>query len=191
LDGHEALSTRLDPARLSICPAAAQEYYDIDVDLPQYPEMQPIPDSPVYYAPQVDSNYFFYDGQYWDYYNDRWYTSAWYNGPWAYVDPIYVAHVRVVGCRSVLPPAAALLPALAPRQAARAGATIGAANGKTATNAIYTGRHATMPARAPLPTLPAPVHAQQLSARAAAAARDPRPAVPSPAARAADGAPAL
>lgn len=74
----------------SAFPAAAQTYYDIDVDLPQYPEMQPVPDSPVYYAPGVDSNYFFYDGQYWDFYNDGWYTSAWYNGPWAYVDPVYV-----------------------------------------------------------------------------------------------------
>jgi hypothetical protein len=71
-------------------PAAAQEYYDIDVDIPEYPEMQPIPDSPVYYAPMVDSNYFFYDGLYWDYYNDGWYSSPWYNGPWAFVDPIYV-----------------------------------------------------------------------------------------------------
>jgi hypothetical protein len=74
----------------SIFPAAAQEYYDIDVDVPQYPEMQPVPDSPVYYAPGVDSNYFFYDGTYWDYYNDRWYASPWYNGPWSYVDPIYI-----------------------------------------------------------------------------------------------------
>jgi hypothetical protein len=71
-------------------PAAAQEYRDIDVDVPEYPEMQPIPDSPVYYAPTLDSNYFFYDGLYWDYYNDAWYSSAWYNGPWTYVDPIYV-----------------------------------------------------------------------------------------------------
>ena len=74
----------------SIFPAAAQEYYDIDVDLPQYPEMLPVPDSPVYYSPSVDSNYFFYDGLYWDYYNDRWYASPWYNGPWSYVDPIYI-----------------------------------------------------------------------------------------------------
>lgn len=74
----------------AILPAAAQEYYDIDVDLPQYPEMLPVPDSPVYYAPAVDSNYFFYDGLYWDYFNDRWYASPWYNGPWSYVDPIYV-----------------------------------------------------------------------------------------------------
>lgn len=71
-------------------PAAAQEYYDIDVDLPAYPEMQPIPDSPVYYAPAVDSNYFYYDGLYWDFYNDTWYASPWYNGPWSFVDPVYV-----------------------------------------------------------------------------------------------------
>lgn len=73
-----------------VLPAAAQEYYDIDVDLPAYPEMQPIPDSPVYYAPAVDSNYFYYDGLYWDYANDGWYASPWYNGPWSYVDPVYV-----------------------------------------------------------------------------------------------------
>ena len=71
-------------------PAAAQTYYDVGVDLPEYPEMQPIPESPVYYAPGVDSNYFFYDGAYWDYYNDGWYSSPWYNGPWEYVDPVYV-----------------------------------------------------------------------------------------------------
>lgn len=52
--------------------------------------MQPIPDSPVYYAPAVDSNYFFYDGLYWDFCNDGWYASPWYNGPWSYVDPVYV-----------------------------------------------------------------------------------------------------
>lgn len=71
-------------------PAAAQEYYDVGVDLPAYPEMEPVPDSPVYYAPAVDSNYFYYDGLYWDYANDGWYSSPWYNGPWSYVDPVYV-----------------------------------------------------------------------------------------------------
>ena len=74
----------------SVFPAAAQNYSDIDVDLPAFPEMEPIQDSPVYWAPNVDSNYFFYDGLYWDYNNDGWYSSAWYNGPWAYVEPIYV-----------------------------------------------------------------------------------------------------
>ena len=71
-------------------PAAAQEYYDIDVDLPAYPDMQQVPESPVYYAPYVDSNYFFYDGLYWDFCNDAWYSSPWYNGPWTLVDPVYV-----------------------------------------------------------------------------------------------------
>jgi hypothetical protein len=71
-------------------PALAQEYYDVDVDLPAFPEMLPVPDSPVYYAPSVDSNYFYYDGLYWDFYNDGWYSSPWYNGPWSYVDPVYV-----------------------------------------------------------------------------------------------------
>ena len=79
-------------ALLAACalPAAAQEYADIDVDLPAYPEMQPVEDLPVYYAPGVESNYFFYDGAYWDYYNDAWYSSPWYNGPWTIVDPVYV-----------------------------------------------------------------------------------------------------
>jgi len=74
----------------SALPAFAQEYYDVDVNLPSYPDMQPIPDSPVYYAPAVDSNYFYYDGQYWDFYNDGWYSSPWYNGPWYAVDPYEV-----------------------------------------------------------------------------------------------------
>ncbi len=77
-------------AAAAVLPAAAQTYYDVDVDLPAYPEMQPVPESPVYYAPGVDSNYFFYDGLYWDFYNDAWYSSAWYNGPWQFVDPVYV-----------------------------------------------------------------------------------------------------
>lgn len=71
-------------------PAAAQTYYDIDVDLPAFPEMTPVPDSPVYYAPGVESNYFFYDGQFWDFNNDTWFSSTWYNGPWEAVDPVYV-----------------------------------------------------------------------------------------------------
>jgi len=74
----------------SALPAAAQSYTDIDVDLPMFPEMQPVPDSPVYWAPGVDSNYFFYDGLFWDYFHDLWHWSAWYNGPWMVADPVYV-----------------------------------------------------------------------------------------------------
>jgi hypothetical protein len=62
----------------------------IGINLPMYPELVPVPGYPVYYAPQVDANYFFYDSMYWVYQNDNWYTSSWYNGPWGIVEPTVV-----------------------------------------------------------------------------------------------------
>ncbi|MGZ5049274.1 MAG: hypothetical protein ACXWBI_18520 [Usitatibacter sp.] len=62
----------------------------IGVNLGSYPTLQPIPGYPVYYAPGVNSNYFFYDGLYWDFDGNDWYESSWYNGPWYRVDPIDV-----------------------------------------------------------------------------------------------------
>jgi hypothetical protein len=59
----------------------------IGINLPVYPQLVLVPGYPVYYAPQVNSNYFFYDGMYWVYAADNWYTSAWYNGPWELVTP--------------------------------------------------------------------------------------------------------
>jgi hypothetical protein len=59
----------------------------IGINLPVYPELVPVPGYPVYYAPQVNSNYFFYDGMYWVYRRDNWYASSWYNGPWRLVVP--------------------------------------------------------------------------------------------------------
>jgi hypothetical protein len=63
---------------------------NIGINLPVYPRLVPVPGYPVYYAPQVNSNYFFYDGMYWVYQGDNWYASSWYNGPWRLVDPMYV-----------------------------------------------------------------------------------------------------
>jgi hypothetical protein len=37
----------------------------IGIDLPVYPELVRVPGYPVYYAPGVSSNFFFYDGMYW------------------------------------------------------------------------------------------------------------------------------
>ena len=37
----------------------------IGINLPLYPQLVPVPGYPVYYAPQVDANYFFYDGMFW------------------------------------------------------------------------------------------------------------------------------
>ncbi len=55
-----------------------------------YPELVAVPGYPVYYDPNSDSNYFFYDGMYWVYEGDTWYASDWYNGPWSQVGPQYV-----------------------------------------------------------------------------------------------------
>ena len=62
----------------------------IGINLPVYPTLQRIPGYPVYYAPGVNTNYFFYDGLYWVFDGDNWYASSWYNGPWRMVDRFYV-----------------------------------------------------------------------------------------------------
>ena len=71
----------------------------IGINLPLFPELVPVPGYPVYYAPRMDSNYFFYDGMYWVYQNDNWYASSWYNGPWGFVEPnvvpLYILRVPV------------------------------------------------------------------------------------------------
>lgn len=67
--------------------------------MPAYPDLVVVPGYPVYYAPQVAANYFFYDGLYWVYVNDGWYASYWYNGPWSLVAPevvpVYILRVPV------------------------------------------------------------------------------------------------
>jgi flagellar biosynthesis GTPase FlhF len=72
---------------------------NIGIHYSTYPDLVRIPGYPVYYAPQVDSNYFFYDGLYWVFQGDNWYASSWYNGPWdrvGYYDvPVYILRVPV------------------------------------------------------------------------------------------------
>jgi hypothetical protein len=62
----------------------------IGINLPLYPQLVRVPGYPVYYAPDLNSNYFFYDGMYWVYQDDDWYASSWYNGPWDLFEPEYV-----------------------------------------------------------------------------------------------------
>jgi hypothetical protein len=72
---------------LGMCAPAVAEV-SIGINLSVYPDLVPVPGYPVYYAPQLDSNFFFYDGLYWVYADDsNWYASAWYNGPWDMVAP--------------------------------------------------------------------------------------------------------
>ncbi|HKP65852.1 MAG TPA: hypothetical protein VJX31_04445 [Casimicrobiaceae bacterium] len=68
----------------------AQVNVSIGINVPVYPQLVRVPGYPVYYAPQLDSNYFFYDGMYWVYADDNWYASTWYNGPWELVAPDFV-----------------------------------------------------------------------------------------------------
>jgi hypothetical protein len=87
-------------------PAAAQTRIgsglpnvSIGINLGAYPVMIRVPGYPVYYASQLRSNYFFYDGMYWVYQGDNWYASSWYNGPWYLVAPedvpLYVLRIPV------------------------------------------------------------------------------------------------
>jgi hypothetical protein len=62
--------------------AFADVQVSIGINVPIYPRLVVVPGYPVYYAPQLDSNYFFYDGLYWVFQDDNWYQSSWYNGPW-------------------------------------------------------------------------------------------------------------
>lgn len=62
-------------------------YASIGINLPAYPHLIRVPGYPVYYAPRLEVNFFFYDGMYWVYQNDGWYVSSWYNGPWWLVGP--------------------------------------------------------------------------------------------------------
>jgi hypothetical protein len=62
----------------------------IGVHVPVYPQLVQVPGYPVYYAPHLNWNYFFYDGMFWVYHGDHWYASAWYNGPWGLVPPLAV-----------------------------------------------------------------------------------------------------
>ncbi|CAD5365899.1 conserved exported hypothetical protein [Rubrivivax sp. A210] len=62
----------------------------IGINVPRYPELVRVPGYPVYYAPQLRSNYFFYDGLYWVFQGDNWYASNWYDGPWGSVGPAQV-----------------------------------------------------------------------------------------------------
>lgn len=82
-----ALIGLLLTAAVAAAPAHAQVSVSIGINVPVYPSLVRIPNYPVYYAPSLRANYFFYDGLYWVFSGDTWYESPWYNGPWYAVDP--------------------------------------------------------------------------------------------------------
>ena len=70
---------------------------NIGIHYSTYPDLVRIPGYPVYYAPRVNSNFFFYDGLYWVFQSDNWYASSWYNGPW---DRWVITMCRFICCAS-------------------------------------------------------------------------------------------
>ena len=93
------LSSLAAPATAQVSIGIGLPNVSIGINLQTYPQLVPVPGFPVYYAPQLRSNYFFYDGVYWIYQDDRWYASSWYDGPWAVVAPevipVFVLRVPV------------------------------------------------------------------------------------------------
>ena len=77
----------LSPAQVNVGVGIALPGLQIGINVPSYPQLVRVPDYPVYYAPGMQSNYFFYDGVYWVYRDDQWYASDWYNGPWNRIAP--------------------------------------------------------------------------------------------------------
>jgi hypothetical protein len=87
------------PAVAQVSVAVSVPGVSIGINMPRYPEFVRVPNYPVYYAPRLQTNFFFYDGIYWVYQQDNWYSSAWYNGPWGLVSPqavpVYVLRIPV------------------------------------------------------------------------------------------------
>lgn len=143
---------------LPVAPASAQlsihiglPSVNIGFEVPAYPNLVPVPGYPVYYAPGMDANYFFYDGMYWSFQGDSWYASTWYNGPWSQVAPeavpLYVLRVPVQYYRR--PPAffVGWAPGAPPRWDVHWGPGWAAQH-----NGWNHWNHASMPHPAPLPT---------------------------------------
>lgn len=55
------------------------------VVIPEPPAVVLIPGAPVYYAPDVGIDLFFYSGRWYREHNGHWYMATYYNGPWAYL----------------------------------------------------------------------------------------------------------
>src|SRR5690348_5230862 len=79
---HALIGLLMTAATIVATPADAAVNVSIGINVPAYPSLVRVPNYPVYYAPSLQANYFFYDGLYWVYGADGiWYESPWYNGP--------------------------------------------------------------------------------------------------------------
>jgi len=52
------------------------------------PPLVVVPHSPVYYAPSVPYNFFYYGGSYYVFHDDHWFSSRSNHGPWVFVERV-------------------------------------------------------------------------------------------------------
>jgi hypothetical protein len=79
-------------AQVSIGIGIAGPGISLGIHFPVYPRLVRVPGYPVYYAPALEANYFFFDGYFWLFLDDYWYVSSWYDGPWIVVQPYDVPY---------------------------------------------------------------------------------------------------
>src|SRR5262245_56397351 len=63
---------------------------DLGIHLGAPAPLEPIPASPVSYAPSVNANLFTYDGLFYVFMGNGWYLGVGQNGPWSEVPPAYI-----------------------------------------------------------------------------------------------------
>lgn len=81
-------------------PSAADVNVGINIGVPppppvvvaEPPRLVVVPRSPVYYAPTLPYNYFYYDGRYYTHHDGAWFYGAAANGPWVYIATGRVPH---------------------------------------------------------------------------------------------------
>jgi hypothetical protein len=65
---------------------SGQVNVDIGITLPSSPRLVIIPDTRVYYAPDVAANYFRYGKEYWVFREGQWYVARKPRGPWSLIE---------------------------------------------------------------------------------------------------------
>lgn len=75
---------------LALAVTAGAADVDINIVLPvvhfdRDPQLVVIPETYVYFIPDRDDDFFFYQGRWWRPYRDAWFRAAAYNGPWVRV----------------------------------------------------------------------------------------------------------
>ncbi|MBI5420189.1 MAG: hypothetical protein HZA60_08865, partial [Deltaproteobacteria bacterium] len=83
-------------------PVSAGMNVNVNIGVPavvvsEPPEMVMVPNSRVYFAPNVEADLFFYRGGWYSHRGDRWFRAGSYEGPWVVVAPgaVPVEIVRV------------------------------------------------------------------------------------------------